>query len=97
MDNLLKPLWDFIQFIIEAVVIFGSSEEGKVKLTEILDKLEAEGIDIPFYEPSDKSEDGVGVEVGDTVFGYSQPLPEEPKIDRTAQKARKAQREASKQ
>lgn len=47
---LVKFLWD-------AILTHAASDEGKQQLTEILDDVEAAGIDVPFYEPSEESKD----------------------------------------
>jgi len=46
-------LSDFVKWVLDACLVFNSTEEGRERLTVIADALEAAGVDIPFYEPSE--------------------------------------------
>lgn len=41
-----------LKFVVEAVYTYAASDEGRAELIDIANDAEADGIDIPFYEPS---------------------------------------------
>lgn len=41
-----------VKFVFEAVYVYAASEQGHAELIGIANDAEADGIDIPFYEPS---------------------------------------------
>ena len=56
-------LTELVDFVWKAIQVYAASDEGRAELNEILDAVEAAGIDIPFYEPT--GETGEGGDVGD--------------------------------
>lgn len=74
------------QFIMEAVIVYAASDKGATELRGILDEAEADGINIPFYEPTQPmdgaGQDGVdNSQVNDTTFVQStQPARVIPKV-----------------
>lgn len=65
---MFQILVDFFQFLYKGVVTYASSDEGEAELRSILDRLEEDGIDIPFYEPSEPPLNVNGVEGSPTNF-----------------------------
>jgi hypothetical protein len=69
----LGILFKFVQFIWEALYTYAASEQGGQELRAILDEVEAAGIDIPFYEPSQEGQQGEAGIRGDVgVYGYTE-------------------------
>lgn len=57
MFNILQLL---VAFVWESLYTYAASEEGGAELRVILDAVEASGIDIPFYAPSNpEGQEGV--------------------------------------
>jgi len=56
MFPVLETLVKLFKWLVEAAVEYARTDEGGAGLQEIADELEAEGIDIPFYEPSEQGE-----------------------------------------
>jgi hypothetical protein len=54
---MLGPLLKVLEWLYEAAVTYAASDQGSTELTKILDELEADGIDVPFYEPSESKVD----------------------------------------
>lgn len=48
---MLGAVVQFFDFVWKAVQTYAASEEGRAELNDILNELEAAGIDVPFYEP----------------------------------------------
>jgi hypothetical protein len=46
---MLKILTEVMDFLWKGVSAYASTDEGRQELNDILDAVEAEGIDIPFY------------------------------------------------
>lgn len=65
MLNLLDLL---VKFVWEAIQTHAASEEGKSELTEILDYVDNNIVDIPWYEPSTDGETGDTGGRGDEGF-----------------------------
>ena len=55
MVNLLETIFSFVY---EALKVYAASDQGKADIVVILDAVEAAGIDVPFYEPSEQGESG---------------------------------------
>lgn len=87
---LFEGVVEFVKWLYQAALVYASTEEGSASLTAILDQLEAEGIDIPFYEPKEQQA------TTDTT-GSGQPSASELISDRAAaaRQARHAAREAN--
>ncbi len=51
-DKLLNLLGLIVKFVWESLLTYAASEVGAEELVVILNMAEADGIDIPFYEPS---------------------------------------------
>lgn len=83
-------LFKLFELIVKAVFLYATTDEGEAELKSILDEAEKDGIDIPFYEPSQGA--GEGGDTGD--IGTTAPQGVVEAIDRSAQNARKAQRAA---
>jgi hypothetical protein len=60
-----------VKFFVEAVYTYAASEQGSQELKNILDTAEADGIDIPFYEPAEGIQGDRGG-MGD--IGSNQPI-----------------------
>lgn len=59
-------LFRFVKFLFDAAVVYAASDEGEAQLKGILDEAEADGIDIPFYNPDQpEGETGETGDVGD--------------------------------
>lgn len=78
------------KWLLEAAVQHASTDEGEATLKSILDALEANGVDVPFYEPQQSSVD---------TQGAGQPEGFQNISDRAAaaRDARRAAREANRQ
>lgn len=88
---MFELLFKLFQVIVKAVFLYATTDEGEAELKSILDEAEKDGIDIPFYEPSQ----GATGERGDVGnIGTTAPQSVVDTIDRSAQEARKAQRAA---
>lgn len=57
-------LFQLGKWLVEAAITYAASEQGGVELTAILDEAEKDGIDVPFYEPSEGGQ-GESGDVGD--------------------------------
>lgn len=71
---MFELLGSVFKFVAEAVIAYAASDQGKQELVDIANEVEANGFDIPFYEPSDEEgagEQGVRGNVGD--FGSTEP------------------------
>ncbi len=54
---MLSLLFKIVKWLYDASVVYASSDEGSQTLVVILNEVEADGIDIPFYEPSETVSD----------------------------------------
>ncbi len=50
-------LFIVIAWLYEAAITYAASDQGSADLTAILNELEADGIDVPFYQPSETVSD----------------------------------------
>lgn len=48
---MFNALTELLQFLWQGITAYASTDEGREQLQQILDALEADGIDVPFYEP----------------------------------------------
>lgn len=84
MGDAFNILFSFLRFVFDSVVKEAATEEGAARLKKFLDELEAAGVDVPFYEPSEQPQPSEGTTDAAAIAAR-------------AREQRKAEREAKRQ
>lgn len=68
MNSILELIVGLVMLLVEALSVYDQTPEGKAAIDEFLTLVEAEGFDIPFWEPPDtQAEAGASSPVREAV------------------------------